>query len=90
MTDRWPELRISCPREQGYIVWCDGEPIAAITSRAELADWIEQHLSAIPGEQEREARDMEAAQRALANVEPFPKVISPRTEGRKSRLWGKT
>jgi len=90
MTDRWPELRISCPREQGFIVWCDGEPIAAITSRAELADWIEQHLGGIPGEQEREARDLAAVQTALGNVEAFPRVVSPRSEPRRARLWGKT
>lgn len=48
MTDRWPELRISCPRDNGFIVWSAGDPIAAMTSRAELADWIERHLGGHP------------------------------------------
>lgn len=90
MTDRWPELRISCPRDNGFIVWSAGEPIAAMTSRAELADWIERHLGDIPGEREREAEDLASTQEALSNVERFPTVIEPRTEVRKRGLWGRS
>lgn len=87
MTDRWSEIRISCPQEQGFIVWSEGNIIAGFTSRAELADWIENALGEIPGEKEREAKDMAAAQ-AYGNVERFPNVASPRSEPRRSRLWG--
>lgn len=90
MADRWPEIRISCPQDQGFIVWSDGNPIAAITSRAELAEWIERALGDIPGEQEREAQELASMQAALGNVERFPNVASPRTEGRRTRLWGKS
>ena len=88
MTDRWPELRFSCPREQGFIVWAECEPIAAFTSRSELADWIERALGEIPGEREREARDMAATQAAFGNVESFPSVTQKaRTEPPRSGLW---
>ncbi len=89
MADRWPEIRISCPQGQGFIVWSEGEPVAAITSRAELAEWIERALGDIPGEQEREAQELASMQAALGNVERFPNVASPRTEARRTRLWGK-
>jgi hypothetical protein len=88
MTDRWPEIRVSCPAGQGFIIWQDGEPIAALTSRSELADWIENALGDIPGEREREAKDLAAVQTAMGNVERFPNIASPRSEPRRSRLWG--
>jgi len=88
MSDRWPELRISCPQDQGFIVWSAGDPIAALTSRAELANWIELALGDIPGEREREASDLAAMQEALGNVEKFPRIAEPRTEVRRGKLWG--
>lgn len=87
MSDRWPELRISCPRDQGFIVWESGEPIASLTSRAELAEWIERALGAIPGEAEREQRDLAAMQEALGNVTSFPNVASPRTDPTPTGIW---
>lgn len=96
MTDDEPlakralDLRVSAARDTGFVVWEAGEAIAALTSRAELADWLYERLGSIPGEREREARDLAATEAALGNVERFPNVARPRTDPprRRSRFFG--
>jgi hypothetical protein len=86
---RHADLRITACRETGFLVWDGAEPIAAFSSRAEVADWIEQRLGSLPGEQEREAREFAAYQSAIGNVERFPNVAAPRVDPppRRSRFF---
>lgn len=79
-TLRHLDLRITAGRDAGFIVWEAAEAIAAFSSRAELADWLEDRLGSMPGEQEREAREIAAYHAARGNVERFPNVASPRTD----------
>ena len=84
---RWPQIMVTAPRDIGFIVWSEGSPIAALTSRAELANWVERHFGDIPGEREREEEERKEMMESLANVEAMPNVLGrPRTEPRKG-LW---
>lgn len=88
---RQVDIRISAAAEIGFVAWENGTIVAAFTSRAEIADWIEQRLGLLPGEVEREARELEAYRTAMDNVEKFPRVASPRTDPparRTRRLFG--
>ncbi len=82
------DLRINAAPVAGFIVWADGEPIAAFTWRHELAAWLLDRLAEIPGEHERESRALAEAAAQPDNVEPFPRVVSPRSEPRRSRFFG--
>ena len=74
------DLRITACRDTGFLIWEAGAPIAAFSSRAELADWVEERLGLLPGEQEREARELAAYHAADGNIKRFPNVATPRTE----------
>jgi hypothetical protein len=82
MSDRALDIRLSAGRDVGFLVWEGGEVIAAVTSRAELAQWLEERLGLIPGEREREEREFAAMRDAMGNVESFPNVIKTRTAPR--------
>lgn len=82
------DLRIAAATHVGFTIWEGGEIVAALTSRAEVAQWLEERLGAIPGEHEREARDFDAMQAALANVERMPNVAQrARTEPPRPRTF---
>jgi hypothetical protein len=65
---RASKLFIEPAQVVGFTVWQDGKMLAALTSRAEVANWIEDHLGSLPGEREREARDYEATRRDMPNI----------------------
>lgn len=88
MSTRTVELRVSAGRDVGFVIWEAGEVAAALTSRAEVAEWIERRLGLIPGETERERQDFEATREAFGNVEALPSVMRPRTEPRRRGLFG--
>ncbi len=69
MTDRI-QLVITQAAEVGFTISEGGEVVAALTSRHEVAQWIEDRLGNLPGVAEREAQDMADA------TEAFPNVIS--------------
>jgi hypothetical protein len=80
---RHVDLRVAAARDVGFAIYEAGEIVAAVTSRAEVAEWIERRLGLLPGELEREAVDFEATREAMANVELMPQVVRPRTEPRR-------
>jgi len=73
------DIRISAAADIGFIVHEAGEAVAAFTTRAELANWIEDRLGQLPGEVEREQRDRSDA------MATFPQVIAQRKPGLFSR-----
>ena len=86
MTDTPPrdlDVRISAAGQVGFVVWEAGAIVASLTSRAEVADWIEQRLGIVPGEREREDAD----RAAYSNVERMPNIAQPRTEKRRGRFF---
>lgn len=84
------DIRISSGTEVGFLVWEAGQVVAALTSRVEVADWLEHRLGSIPGEREREARDLASTQAAFGNVERMPNVAqSPPAVPSRSRGYFK-
>lgn len=71
------DIRIRAARERGFVVEEGGEVVAALTTRAEVAQWIEDRLGGVPGEREQEQQDMHDA------VEAYPNVIR-RARGRRA------
>lgn len=47
------DIRISAARDHGFVVWEDGEPVAAFDNPQELAMWIEARAMKVEGEAER-------------------------------------
>jgi hypothetical protein len=87
---RFIDLRITAAPEVGFIAWQNGEPLAAFTSRYEVAQWLELRLGQVPGEIEREARDFEATRDAMATAgDSMPNVVRhPRTQPKRRSLFG--
>lgn len=69
--ERALDIRITAGVDVGFVVWEAGEVLAALTSRVELAEWIETRLGLVAGEQEREA-----AERAEYD-QTMPRIIRP-------------
>lgn len=61
-------IQITAAQETGFLAWESGEVVAAFTSRAEIANWLEARLGDLPGELEREAQDRADTMEALPNV----------------------
>lgn len=61
-------IQITAAQETGFLAWEGGEVVAAFTSRAEIANWLEARLGDLPGEKEREAQDQADTVEALPNV----------------------
>lgn len=88
---RTVELRITAPPDRGFIVWVAGEPVAAFGDRFGLAEWLRVELGELPGEREREARDLALAREAMSNVEDMPRVARKDDDEppkKKSSAWG--
>jgi len=86
------DVRVTAAAETGFIVWEAAEPIAAFTSRAELADWLEDRLGLVAGETEREERELAAYRAAHSNVDRFPNVAGGQVvppERRSRRFFGR-
>jgi len=86
------DLRIAAAGEIGFVVWEASEVVAAFTSRAELADWLEARLGLVAGEAEREAAELAAYRASVGNVERFPKIAGGHTappEPRPRRFFGR-
>lgn len=67
---------IQSATERGYVIQEDGQIVAALTSRAEVAEWIERRLGElIPEELDRERREIEEVQQTL------PRVVASRGKG---------
>ena len=66
--DRKMSLRIEPAATKGFIIWEAGEIVAGLSTRAEVANWIEDRLGSIPGEQEQEAADLVALREDLPNI----------------------
>jgi len=86
MADRTPEIRITTPERGGYVAWIDGHPVVAKSSRAEIADWIEQEYGS-PDELAREEADVRAAGELSAmltngDLDALPRVLRERTTPR--------
>lgn len=64
------DIRISAAAERGFVVHEAGEIVAAFTSRAEVAEWVEQRLGLVDGEIDRERRDI------ADTIEAFPNVVA--------------
>ena len=64
------DIRISAAAERGFCIYEAGEIVAAFTSRAEVAEWIETRLGEVDGEIDRERQDM------ADTIENFPNVVS--------------
>lgn len=64
------DIRVSAASERGFVIMEAGEVVAAFTSRAEVAQWIEDRLGEVDGEIERERQDIEDTSYAL------PRIIS--------------
>ena len=47
------DIRISAARDHGFVVWEDGEVIAAFDDPQQLALWVEQRAMKVEGESER-------------------------------------
>lgn len=62
------DIRISAAAEKGFVIHEAGEIVAAFTSRAEVAQWIEDRLGEVDGEVERERRDIEDTTYALPRI----------------------
>lgn len=75
------DIRITKADDTGYGIWIASRLVAALTTRAEVAEWIERHLGT-PEIIERE-------QQEIADVrEQYPRVVgAPRTNPR--RPWFK-
>jgi len=67
------DIRISAASDKGFAVHESGTLVAALTTRAEVAQWIEDRLGSVPGEVEREQHEIEQAQNE------FPNVVRART-----------
>ncbi len=67
-------IQITAAQETGFLAWESGEVVAAFTSRAEIANWLEARLGDLPGEKEREAQDQ------ADTVEAMPNVIRHRSQ----------
>lgn len=70
------DIRISAAAERGFVVHEAGEIVAAFTSRAEVAQWIEDRLGLVDGEVDRERQDM------ADTIESFPNVLQRTDPGR--------
>ena len=75
MIDR-PRIRfhVEEAEEIGFVVMIDGRTVAALTSRAELAEWVERHCGT-PDTIEREQREIAEVQQTL------PRVVASRGKG---------
>ena len=69
MTLRDFEIRISAASDKGFAIHEAGILVAALTTRAEVAQWIEDRLGEVPGEREQERQDIQDTR------ETFPRVI---------------
>lgn len=67
------DIRISAASDRGFVIQEGGVTVAALTTRAEVAQWIEDRLGEVPGEVEQERQDIADAQEA------FPNVVRART-----------
>lgn len=67
------DIRISAATDRGFAIHEGGQLVAALTTRAEVAEWIEDRLASVPGEVEREQQEIEQAQ------QDFPNVVRART-----------
>lgn len=81
MSERNLDIRITAASDRGFVVWEASVVVAALTTRAEVAEWLEQRLGLLPGEIEREAQDRQQT------IDDLPNVIRARTAPPKSRLW---
>ncbi len=63
------DIRISAAAEKGFVIHEAGEIVAAFTSRAEVAQWIEDRLGLVDGEIERERQDISDT------VQEFPNIL---------------
>ena len=84
MSERNADIRISSATEAGFCIWEGGEIVAALTSRSEVAEWIERRLGHVPGELDREEQDRQQTVVDMPNVmrQQQPKVAT--------RLWGRS
>lgn len=62
------DIRISAASERGFVIMEAGEVVAAFTSRAEVANWIEDRLGEVDGEIDRERQDIEDTSYALPRI----------------------
>lgn len=62
------DIRISAASQTGFCIWEAGVVVAAVTSAAEVAEWVERRLRTLPGEREREAQDMADTLHSMPNV----------------------
>ena len=73
------DIRVNAATHVGFVIWEAGVVVAALTSAAELGEWIERRARELPGEIEREAADEYETRRTM------PKIVAE--EKAKSR-WG--
>lgn len=73
MSDRsdMPPIMVRAAADIGFTIEEAGHVVAALTSAAEVAQWMETRLGSLPGEQEREAADR------AATIEALPQVLRP-------------
>lgn len=74
------DIRIGAAVEKGFVIHEAGEIVAAFTSRAEVAQWIEDRLGLVDGEIERERQDISDT------VHDFPNIL--RTDPKRWK-WGR-
>lgn len=62
------DIRIRKARERGFYIEEAGGIVAAFTTRAEVANWIEDRLGQVPGEIEQERQDLADTMVAMPRV----------------------
>lgn len=67
-SERKLSLRIEAADDLGFVIWDAGRIVAALTSRAEVANWLEERLGSLPGERERESAEIAAVRADLPNI----------------------
>jgi DNA-binding transcriptional MerR regulator len=76
------DIRIRAAKDRGFVVEESGEAVAALTTRSEVAQWIEDRLASVEGELDRERADIEQT------IEDMPNVIRAKTGPKSKRFWG--
>lgn len=78
------DIRLTCGTDVGFAVWEGGQLVAAFKWRHQIAEWLFDRLAELPGEIEREQREMPPP--PPDNVQDFPRVAQrPRTEPPRGR-----
>jgi hypothetical protein len=62
------DIRVSAASQVGFVIWEAGVAVAALTSAAELGEWVERRARAVFGEVEREAADEEDTRQTLPRI----------------------